>query len=279
MKTPLLIKPYPRNVVCYRRWSLRQHNSCRRWRVQDHCTFCFECRHHKLESTRQTETIRRPVCLFLSHRLQRMVRESSPDLLTQATYSIQSHHNKLPSSSTQASRTCTGLCIAQFEVCAYTILAAICRRRVAATSALTPATTSFRACNKRGPAAVHFTFLSQAVYNAAYACSVSECSCCECCDEALRAERRREIVRLCDKNCMSQPNSRFAAKFNSSDASPRARRLEEDKSTAVAPGTIDGNGRRELAACDAVWRHHCIAAGQGRRYSARLARAAQQPKH
>jgi len=163
--------------VCYRRWSLRQHNSCRRWRVQDHCTFCFECRHHKLESTRQTETIRRPVCWFLSHRLQRMVRESSPDLLTQATYSIQSHHNKLPSSSTQASRTCTGLCIAQFEVCAYTILAAICRRRVAATSALTPAATSFRACNKRGPATVHFTFLSQAICNAAYACSVSDGNC------------------------------------------------------------------------------------------------------
>ena len=145
LKTPLLIKLYLRNVVCYTRWSLRQHNSCRRWRAQDHCTFCFECRHHKLESTRQTETIRRPVCLFLSHRLQRMVRESSPDLLAKATYSIQSHHNKLPtcSSSAQASRTCTGLYIAQFEVYAYTILAAICRRRVAAISALTPTATSF----------------------------------------------------------------------------------------------------------------------------------------
>ena len=179
MKTPLLIKPYPRNGACYTRWSLRQHNSCRRWRVQDHCTFCFECHHHKLESTRQTETIRRPVCLFLSHRLQCMVRESSPGLLTKTTYSIQSHHNKLPtcSSSTQASRTCTGLRIAQVKLFAHTILAAICRRRVAAISALTPTATSFRAWTKRGPAAVHVTVLCQAICNATDACSVSDGDC------------------------------------------------------------------------------------------------------
>ena len=99
--------------------------------------------------------------------------------LNEATYSTQSHHSKLPtcSSSTQASHTCTGLCIAQVKLFAHTILAAICRRRVAAISALTPTATSFRAWTKRGPAAVHFTVLCQAICNATDACSVSDGDC------------------------------------------------------------------------------------------------------
>ena len=64
-----------------------------------------------------------------------------------------------------ASLTSTRLRVAPSGRVAYTILAAICRRRVAAVSALIPTITGFRARPEIGPPAVKCGFAGNAIYN------------------------------------------------------------------------------------------------------------------
>ena len=70
-------------------------------------------------------------------------------------------------SHTKQRLTTTSLCVARVGPVAYTILAAIGRRRIAAISALNPSATSFRARTKIGPSTVQRTVASNAVYKAA----------------------------------------------------------------------------------------------------------------
>ena len=69
--------------------------------------------------------------------------------------------------SPQTSLTTTSLGIARVGPVAYTICAAIRRRRIAAISALSPPTASFGARTKIGPSTVQCTVTSNAVYKAA----------------------------------------------------------------------------------------------------------------
>ena len=74
--------------------------------------------------------------------------------------------NKRPNSLKPKSLTCTGLRVARVNRVACTIPAAICRRRLAASSDSSPAGTNCRARAKFGPSTIQYTIWSNAVCNA-----------------------------------------------------------------------------------------------------------------
>ena len=83
-----------------------------------------------------------------------------------ALFDMSKQREKLPSLFVYTSHTCTSLCVARLDRFAYTILPAIRRRRIAARSVVSPATTRCRACPKPRPSTIKCTVACNAICDA-----------------------------------------------------------------------------------------------------------------